>query len=78
MAALQLSSVLFSPKPFFQCSLFLRITTILSWLKSTILLKNKCFLTTIYMKTQCLQKKWVAALLGKENAWEARGGVGKE
>jgi len=56
----------------FQCSLFLRITTLLSWLKSTLLLKNKCFGTTIYMKTQCLQTKRDAALLGKENAWEAK------
>ena len=39
----------------FQHCLFLRITTLLSWLKSTLLLKSKCFGTTIYMKTQCLQ-----------------------
>ncbi len=39
--------------PYFQCSLFLIITTLLSWLKSTLLLKNKCIRTTIYMKTQC-------------------------
>ncbi len=39
----------------FQRSLFLRITTLLSWLKSTLLLEIKCFDTTIYMKTQCLQ-----------------------
>jgi len=39
----------------FQRSLFLRTTTLLTWLKSTLLLKNKCFDTTIYMKTQCLQ-----------------------
>jgi len=45
----------------FQHSLFLRITTLLSWLKSTLLLKNKCFDTHIYMKTQCLQTKWDAA-----------------
>jgi len=42
-------------KLIFQCSLFLRIPTLLTWLKSTLLLKNKCFDTTIYMKTQCLQ-----------------------
>ncbi len=40
---------------FFQHCLFLRITTLLTWLKSTLLLKIKCFGTTIYMKTQCLQ-----------------------
>jgi hypothetical protein len=39
--------------------------------------KNKCFGTTIYMKTQQTNKQ-DTALLGKENAWEARGGVGKE
>jgi len=39
----------------FQHRLFLRITTLLTWLKSTLLLKNKCFDTTIYMKTQCLK-----------------------
>jgi len=41
--------------PFLQRSLFLRITSLISWLKSTLLMKNKCFGTTIYMKTQCLQ-----------------------
>jgi len=39
----------------FQRSLFRRITTLLTWLKSTLLLKNKYFDTTIYMKTQWLQ-----------------------
>jgi len=52
--------------PTFQCSLFLRITTLFSWLKSTLLLKNKCFDTHIYMKTQCLQTKWDAALLERK------------
>jgi len=58
----------------FQRGLFLRITTLLSWLKSTLILKNKCFDTHIYMKVQCLQTKWES---GKENAWEA-GWVRKE
>jgi len=40
---------------FFQRSLFCWITTLLSWLKSTLLLKIECFGTTIHMKTQCLQ-----------------------
>ncbi len=53
-------------KVLFQHSLFLRITILLSWLKSTLLLKNKCFGTTIYMKTQCLQTKWDAALLERK------------
>jgi len=39
----------------FNIVFFLRITTLLSLLKSTLLLKRKCFDTTIYMKTQCLQ-----------------------
>ncbi len=39
----------------FNVVFFLRITTLLTWLKSTLLLKNKCFDTTIYMKTQCFQ-----------------------
>jgi hypothetical protein len=39
----------------FQRSLFLKITTLVTWVKSTLLLKIKCF----------------AALLGKESAWEA-------
>jgi len=59
----------------FQRSLFLRITTLLSWLKSTLLLKNKCLGTTIYMKTQCLQTNETQHCLGKEIALGARGGV---
>ncbi len=39
----------------FNVVFFLRLTTLLTWLKSTLLLKNKCFDTNIYMKTQCLQ-----------------------
>ncbi len=35
------------------------------------MLKNKCFDTTIYMKTQCLQTN----CLGKESALGAGGGV---
>jgi hypothetical protein len=42
-------------KLYFNVVFFLRITTLLTWLKSTLLLKNKCFDTTIYMKTQCIQ-----------------------
>jgi len=40
-------------------------------------MKIKCFDTTIYMKTQCLQKMR-RSIMGKENAWEAKGGVEKE
>jgi len=54
----------------FQQSLFLRITTLLSWLKSTLLLKNNCYGSTIYMKTQ-----WDAALFGKGKFLGAGGGV---
>jgi hypothetical protein len=52
----------------FQASLFLGITTLLLWLMSTLLLKNKCFDTTIYMKTQCLQTNEMQHCLGKESA----------
>ncbi len=51
----------------FQASLFPRIIIFLSWLKSTLLLKNKCFGTTIYMKTQCLQTNEMQHCLGKES-----------
>jgi len=63
------------PKGLFQRSLFRRITTLLSWLKSTLLLKIKCFDTTIFMKTQCLQANETQHCLGKESAREAGGGV---
>jgi len=48
-------------------SLFLEIRTLVSWLKSTLLLKIICFDTHIYMKTECLQTNET----GKENAREA-------
>jgi len=60
----------------FQRSLFLGITTLLTWLNSTLLLKTKCFGTTIYMKTQCLQKSETQHCCRKENTWEA--GRGRE
>jgi hypothetical protein len=59
----------------FQASLFLGITTLLLWLKSTLLLKIKCFNTTIYMKTKCLQTKETQHCLGKESALGVVGGV---
>jgi len=62
----------------FQHRLFLEITTLVTWLKSTILLKNKCFDTLIYMKTHCLQTNKTQHYCGKENAWGTRGGGGKE
>jgi len=60
----------FWPKNF-QQSLFLRIITLLTWLKSTLLLKKKCFDTQIYMKAQCLQANETQHYCGKENAWGA-------
>ena len=57
----------------FQARLFFGITRLLLWLKSNLLLKNKCDHTAIYMKTQCLQTNY----LGKENALGAEGGVEK-
>ena len=51
----------------FQAILFLGITRLLLWLKPMLLLKNKCDCTAIYMKTQCLQNKWDAALF-----WERK------
>jgi hypothetical protein len=58
----------------FQAILFLGITRLLLWLKSTLLLKNKCNCTAIYMKTQCLQTNETQHCLGKENALGAIGG----
>jgi len=58
-------------RPRFQRSLFLRKTTLLTWLKSTLLLKNKCFFTHIYKKTQCLQTNKTQHYCGKKNSWGA-------
>ena len=49
--------------------------TLLTRTKSTLLLKNKCKCTAIYMKTQCLQTKETQHCLGKESAFGAIGGV---
>ncbi len=68
---------LFLQGTLFQCSFFLRLTTLLTWLKSTLLLKNKWFDKHIYMKTQCLQTNKMQHYCGKENAWVA-GWVRKE
>jgi len=59
----------------FQRSLFLRITTLLSWTKSTLLLKNKCFGKTTYKKTQCYQTNETQHCFGKESALGAGWGV---
>ncbi len=40
----------------FQLPLFFEIITLVTWIKSTLLLKINCFDTHIYMKTQCLQR----------------------
>ncbi len=60
---------------FFQCSIFLWITTLISRTKLTLLLKNKCKRTAIYIKTQCLQTNETQHYLGKEKALGAGGGV---
>ncbi len=60
---------------YFQASLFLGITRLLLWLKSTLLLKIKCFDTTIYMKTQMTNE--TQHCFGKESVLGARGGVEK-
>ncbi len=57
-----------------QRCLFLGITTLLIWTKSTLLLKIECNHTAIYMKTQCLQTNKSQHCLGKESAFEAWGG----
>ncbi len=49
----------------FQRCLFFEIRTLVSCLKSTLLLKLKCFDTHIYMKTQCLQTNEMQHYLGK-------------
>ncbi len=59
----------------FQYSLFLGITTLLSWLKSTLLLKN---LVQIFIWKHNVYKQMRCSIIRKENAWEVRGGVGKE
>jgi len=59
----------------FHRSLVLRITTLLTWLKSTLLPKIKCFNTTIYMKTQCLQTNETQHYCRKERC--LRSGVRK-
>jgi len=59
-------------KSIYQCSLFLKIRKLVTWLKSTLFLKMKCFDTHIYENKMFTNKK-DAALFGKENAWEAGG-----
>ena len=60
----------------FCCAYFNMIFSldILSWLKSTLLMKNKCFDKAIYMKTQCLHTNETQHYCRKENAWEPRRG----
>ncbi len=64
----------------FQRTLLVEMRTLVAWLKSTLkstfLLKIKCFYIHIYLKTDCLQTNKTQHYLGKENAWEA-GGVGE-
>jgi len=58
---------------FFQRTLLVEIKTLVTWLKSTLSLKIKCFYIHIYMKMDCLQTNMTEHYLGKENAWEAGG-----
>jgi len=58
----------------FQHTLLVEIRTLVTWHKSTLLLKIKCFDTDSYMKTQCLQTNKMQHYLGKENTW-GMGGV---
>jgi len=60
----------------FQRTLLVEIRTLVSWLKSTLLLKIKCFETHIYMKTNWLQTNKIHHYIGNENAWGV-GGVGE-
>ncbi len=46
----------------FQCTLLVEMITLVTRLKSTLLLKMKCQDTQIYMKTECLQTKCSTAL----------------
>jgi len=55
----------------FQRTLIVEIRTLVTWLKSTLLLKIKYYVTHNYMKTQFLQTKWDAALFGKGKDWVA-------
>jgi len=57
----------------FQCTLLAEIRTLVALLKSTLLLKIKCFYKHIDMKTDCLQTNKMHHYLEKENAWEVGG-----
>jgi len=57
----------------FQTTFLVEIRTLVTWHKSTLLLKIKCLDAHIYMKTQCLQTNKTKYYLGKENPWVAGG-----
>jgi len=46
----------------FSMCTFVEIRTVVNWLKSPLSLKIKCQETNIYLKTECFQTKWDAAL----------------
>ncbi len=50
----------------FNIVFFLEITTFVTSLQSTLLLKKKCLDTNIYMKPECLQTNKTQHLLGRE------------
>ncbi len=49
---------------YFKRTLCVKIRTLVAWLKSTLLLKIQDQDIHIFMKTECLQTKWDAALFG--------------
>ncbi len=63
-------------KCWWNSSLFLKLRTHVSWLKSTLLLKIKMLLNNYLYEIRMLTNKQDAALFGKGKAWVA--GWGKE
>ncbi len=64
----------------FQQQLLAGTTTLVEWLKSTLLRKKECLAAHIFMKTECLQTKWIKTpfgvgkeriVLGLRSAWAA-------
>ncbi len=58
----------------FQARLFLGITRLLLWLKSTLLLKNRMQSYNYSYENTMFTNKWDAALFGKKSALGAIGG----
>jgi len=62
----------------FQQCLFLRITTLLTWLKSTLYYWRINALIQLFIWKHNVYKQMRRSIMGKENAWQAGGGVEKE